>query len=106
MKAVDDLRFGADGLAPVVVQDATSGEVLMLAYTNADALARTRATGAGWFWSRSRNELWEKGATSGNRLEVVELVLDCDGDALLMRVHPRGPTCHTGARSCFHTPLE
>lgn len=89
------------GLTPVVVQDAATGEVLMLAYANEEALERTRTSGQAWFWSRSRQELWHKGATSGNTLAVEEIRDDCDGDALLYRVRPHGPTCHTGAESCF-----
>ena len=88
-------------LMPVVVQDADSGIVLMLAYADDEALRRTRETGEAWFWSRSRRELWRKGATSGNTLAVVEIRDDCDGDALLYRVQPAGPVCHTGAESCF-----
>lgn len=88
-------------LTPVVVQDAASGRVLMLAYADDEALRRTRETGEAWFWSRSRGELWHKGATSGNTLAVEEISDDCDGDALLYRVHARGPACHTGAESCF-----
>jgi len=93
------------GLVPVVVQDARDGQVLMLAYTNAEALARTLKTGKAWFWSRSRGELWHKGATSGNQHEVVEVRYDCDQDALLLRVKPAGPACHTGQRSCFYRRL-
>ncbi len=88
-------------LTPVVVQDAASGRVLMLAYANEDAVERTRTSGEAWFWSRSREELWRKGATSGNTLAVEEIRDDCDGDALLYRVRPNGPACHTGAESCF-----
>ncbi|MDH4176576.1 MAG: bifunctional phosphoribosyl-AMP cyclohydrolase/phosphoribosyl-ATP diphosphatase HisIE [Thermoleophilia bacterium] len=88
-------------LTPVVVQDADSGRVLMLAYTDEEARRRTRETGEAWFWSRSRGELWHKGGTSGNTLAVEEIRDDCDGDALLYRVRPAGPTCHTGAESCF-----
>lgn len=88
-------------LTPVVVQDVGSGRVLMLAYANEEALRRTRETGQAWFWSRSRGELWHKGATSGNTLAVEEIRDDCDGDALLYRVRPAGPACHTGAESCF-----
>ncbi len=91
----------ATGLLPVVVQDADSGEVLMLAYANAEALAATERTGEAHFWSRSRNELWRKGATSGNVLHVVDISTDCDTDAIRYRVHPTGPACHTGSRSCF-----
>jgi phosphoribosyl-ATP pyrophosphohydrolase/phosphoribosyl-AMP cyclohydrolase len=88
-------------LTPIVVQDAGSGRVLMLAYADDEALRRTRETGEAWFWSRSRGALWHKGATSGNTLAVEEISDDCDGDALLYRVRPRGPVCHTGAESCF-----
>lgn len=98
---VDQLRFDADGLLPAVVQDARTGEVLTLAYVNRASFARTLETGETWFWSRSRGELWHKGATSGNTQRVVEMRLDCDGDALVLLVEPRGPACHTGARSCF-----
>jgi phosphoribosyl-ATP pyrophosphohydrolase/phosphoribosyl-AMP cyclohydrolase len=88
-------------LTPAIVQDAGTGRVLMLAWMDDEALRRTRATGEAWFWSRSRGELWHKGATSGNRLAVEELRDDCDGDAILRRVRPAGPACHTGAESCF-----
>jgi phosphoribosyl-ATP pyrophosphohydrolase/phosphoribosyl-AMP cyclohydrolase len=90
------------GLIPCVVQDWRTGEVLTLAYVNAEALARTRETGELHLWSRSRDELWHKGATSGNTQAVKALRLDCDGDALLALVEPAGPACHTGARTCFH----
>ena len=98
-------RFGPDGLVTAVAADADTGEVLMVAHMNADALARTLQTGEAWYWSRSRAELWRKGATSGNTQRVVEMKLDCDGDALLYRVEPRGPACHTGQNSCFFTTL-
>ncbi len=88
-----------------IVQDAATGRVLMLAWMNDDAERLTRETGEAWFWSRSRNELWRKGATSGNTLSVVELRDDCDGDALLVRVEPAGPACHTGSVSCFAPEL-
>ena len=88
-------------LTPAIVQDATSNRVLMLAWMDAEALRRTRETGEAWFWSRSREEYWHKGATSGNTLAVVEIRDDCDGDAILVRVDPAGPACHTGAESCF-----
>lgn len=97
--------MSADGpageLLPVIVQHAGTGDVLMLAYADEEALRRTRETGLAWFWSRSRQEYWQKGATSGNTLTVVEVRDDCDGDALLYRVEPLGPVCHTGAESCF-----
>jgi phosphoribosyl-ATP pyrophosphohydrolase/phosphoribosyl-AMP cyclohydrolase len=96
------LVFDERGLVPCVVQDWSSGEVLMLAYMNEEALARTRATGELHLWSRSRAELWHKGATSGNTQAVRALRLDCDGDALLALVEPAGPACHTGERTCFH----
>lgn len=101
------LRFGPDGLIPVVVQSAGEDQaVLMLAYMNREALQKTLATGTTWFWSRSRQELWPKGATSGNRQRVVEVRADCDRDALLVRVAQEGTgACHTGAWSCFHQPL-
>jgi len=88
-------------LTPAIVQDADDGRVLMLAWMDEEALRRTRETGEAWFWSRSRQELWHKGETSGSTLEVVELRDDCDGDALLLRVRPAGPVCHTGSESCF-----
>ena len=88
-------------LMPAIVQDADSGRVLMLAWMDREALRLTRETGEAWFWSRSRQQLWRKGETSGNTLAVDELRDDCDGDAILLRVRPAGPTCHTGAVSCF-----
>jgi phosphoribosyl-AMP cyclohydrolase / phosphoribosyl-ATP pyrophosphohydrolase len=102
----DAIKFDERGLAPAIVQDAGSGEVLMLAWMNAEALQRTMETGEAHFWSRSRQELWRKGATSGNIQHVEEIRLDCDGDALLLRVHPAGPACHTGERSCFYRTVE
>lgn len=93
--------MGRPDLTPAIVQDARTGGVLMLAWMDAEALGRTRETGEAWFWSRSRAELWHKGATSGNTLAVEELRDDCDGDAILLRVRPAGPACHTGAESCF-----
>lgn len=95
------VKFDEHGLVPAIVQDASTREVLTLAYMNRESLARTIETGETWFWSRSRNELWHKGATSGNTQQVVNLTTDCDGDALVVLVHPAGPACHTGARSCF-----
>lgn len=96
------LRFGADGLLPVVAQDARTGEVLMLAYADREAVRRTVAEGRAWFYSRSRRALWRKGDTSGNALAVREIRYDCDADALLYRVEPAGPACHTGERTCFY----
>jgi phosphoribosyl-AMP cyclohydrolase len=95
-------NFDALGLIPAIVQDAGSGQVLMLAWMNAESLALTVQTGETHFWSRSRQELWHKGATSGNIQQVVDIHLDCDQDALLVRVNPAGPACHTGAVTCFH----
>ena len=99
--AVMDVRFGPDGLAPAIVQDAEDGRVLMLAYVDAEALTATLTTGEVHFHSRSRDRLWRKGETSGNVLRLRDLALDCDGDALLLTVDPVGPTCHRGTRSCF-----
>jgi len=97
-----EIAFDERGLVPCVVQDWRSGEVLTLAYMNAEALARTRASGELHFFSRSRNELWHKGATSGNTQALRALRVDCDADALLALVEPAGPACHTGERTCFH----
>lgn len=102
----DTLKFDAAGLIPAVVQDAATGEVLMVAWMNREALDRTRQTGEAHFWSRSRQELWHKGETSGNIQRVVELRVDCDADTLLLRVQPAGPACHTGQRTCFYRTLE
>src|ERR671918_426699 len=102
----DDLSYGPDGLLPVVVQDASTKEVLMLAYADAEAVRRTIATRTTWFWSRSRRAYWNKGASSGNIQTVVEIRYDCDADALLVLVDPAGPACHTGERSCFFRSLE
>ena len=101
---MDDAGIAYDerGLVPCVIQDWATGEVLTLAWTNAEALARTRATGELHLWSRSRGELWHKGATSGNVQKVRAIRYDCDGDALLALVEPAGPACHTGERTCFH----
>ena len=95
------ITFGQDGLVPGIVQDATTGRVLMLGYLNKESLKLTTETGNVHFWSRSRSEMWEKGATSGNYLTVVSITADCDTDALLIKAHPQGPTCHTGAVGCF-----
>ena len=97
-----EIRFDERGLVPVVIQDWASGEVLTLAYANAEAIEKTRETGEMHLWSRSRNELWHKGATSGNVQKVRALRMDCDGDAVLALVEPVGPACHTGERTCFH----
>jgi len=92
-------------LRAAIVQDASDGRVLMLAWMDDEALRRTRETGEAWFWSRSRQELWHKGETSGNTLEVEEIRDDCDGDAILLKVRPAGPACHTGSLSCFAPAL-
>lgn len=96
-----ELKFDERGLIPAIVQDASTREVLTLAYMNRESLELTIESRETWFWSRSRNELWHKGATSGNTQQVVDLVADCDGDAIVVLVKPAGPACHTGARSCF-----
>mgnify|MGYP001820180711 CR=1 FL=1 len=97
------VRFDGRGLVPGIVQDAATGAVLMVAYLNEEALEATRRTGEAHFWSRSRGELWRKGATSGNTMAVRRIREDCDGDALLIEVDPAGPACHTGAETCFGT---
>ena len=99
------VRFGADGLVPVVTQESRSGDVLMVAFANRDALDRTLATGLAHYYSRSRGALWQKGETSGHIQRVVEIRLDCDGDTILYRVEQTGPACHTGTRTCFSTVL-
>ncbi len=105
MPALDSIAWDERGLVPVVVQDAASGQVLMLAYANREALARTLESGQAHFWSRSRRNLWHKGETSGHFQRLVEVRVDCDADALLYRVHPQGPACHTGEATCFHRTL-
>ena len=99
------LKEGID-LIPAIAQDSQTGEVLMLAYMNSESLALTLATGKATYWSRSRSELWVKGATSGHTQEVVSISLDCDGDALLLKVNQVGAACHTGDKTCFHNPLQ
>lgn len=99
------LKLGPDGLVPAIAQDATSGEVLMLAWMDAEALRRTLATGRATYWSRSRGEYWVKGETSGHVQEVVSAAIDCDADTILLRVNQTGAACHTGNRTCFFTPL-
>jgi len=98
---IEGLKLDDRGLLPVVVQDVTTGAVLMLAWANREAVERTLATGQVWFWSRSRQSLWLKGETSGNTLQVVEILPDCDGDTLLVRALPAGPACHRNTRTCF-----
>jgi phosphoribosyl-AMP cyclohydrolase len=100
------LKYDEKGLIPAIVQDAESGQVLMLAYMNEEALEATLRTGQTHFWSRSRQELWHKGATSGNIQQVVEIAVDCDADTLLVRVRPAGPACHTGNVTCFYRHLQ
>lgn len=106
MKRIDELKWGADGLLPAVVQDATTGEVLTVAYMSRESLKQTRELGQTVFFSRSRQRLWHKGETSGNTQNVVSIVTDCDYDALVIKVDPKGPACHTGARSCFNEEVE
>lgn len=103
---VEDLKFDAQGLIPCVVQQYDTGEVLMVAWMNAESVALTLETGTTWFWSRSRQELWNKGATSGNTQQLRELLLDCDADTLLARVDSPGPACHTGNRTCFFRTFD
>ena len=100
------LQFDDQGLIPAVVQNAASGRVLMVAFMNQESLDKTLETGDVHFWSRSRNELWRKGATSGHVMKLVEVIADCDQDCLLVRVQPGGPACHTGETSCFFAPLS
>ena len=102
---LEEIKFHGNGLVPAIVQDVATHEVLMLAYMNAESLRMTLEKGETWFWSRSRGELWHKGATSGNVQKVVEIRVDCDADALLIRVRPAGPACHTGEQSCFYRGL-
>ncbi|MCI0429478.1 MAG: phosphoribosyl-AMP cyclohydrolase [Rhodospirillales bacterium] len=99
------VRFDADGLVPVIAQRHDTGDVLMLAYMNREALEETLATGRVCYWSRSRRRLWRKGETSGHAQRLVELTVDCDGDTLLLKVEQVGPACHTGAPSCFFRKL-
>jgi phosphoribosyl-AMP cyclohydrolase len=101
-----NLKFNDAGLIPAIVQDATSGQVLMLAWVNEESLRLMLATGETWFWSRSRQELWHKGATSGNTQKIRELLYDCDGDTLLIQVDAAEPACHTGEVSCFFRSIE
>jgi phosphoribosyl-AMP cyclohydrolase len=101
-----ELKYDTDGLIPAICQDATSNEVLMVAWMNPEALHLTQGSGEAHFWSRSRQELWHKGATSGNYLRVREILVDCDADVLLLKVAAAGPACHTGERSCFYRKIE
>jgi len=106
MDKLKSLKFDGNGLIPAIVQDSSTKMVLMLAWMNAESIRRTQDTGETWFWSRSRQELWHKGATSGNLQKVIEMRVDCDGDTLLVLVIPAGPACHTGATSCFYRSLD
>ena len=99
---VNELKFDSQGLIPCIVQDAGTGEVLMMAWMNEESVQLTLDQRTTWFWSRSRQELWHKGATSGNTQQLVELRCDCDQDCLLARVNPAGPACHTGNNTCFY----
>ncbi|MEJ2684789.1 MAG: phosphoribosyl-AMP cyclohydrolase [Candidatus Sulfobium sp.] len=104
---IPDLKFDKDGLIPAIIQDAATGEVLMMAYMNAESVEKTVSTGYTHFWSRSRGKLWKKGETSGHVQEVREMLYDCDRDTLLIKVDQKGPgACHTGHRSCFFTDME
>ena len=98
----DEIRFDSNGLIPAIVQDSRTKDVLMMAWMNAESLRLTMETGETVFWSRSRQEIWHKGATSGNVQKVVEICVDCDADTLLVLVEPAGPACHTGERTCFY----
>ena len=100
------LQYNEQGLIPAIVQDIHTRQVLMMAWMNGEAVARTVESREAWFWSRSRQELWHKGATSGNVQRVVEMRVDCDGDTLLLLVEPAGPACHTGETSCFYRTVE
>lgn len=105
MGELPGLKFDPDGLIPAIVQDDDSGDVLMLAYMNQESFEKTVENGTTWFWSRSRQELWNKGATSGNFQHVTQMSYDCDSDAVLVKVHPDGPACHTGERTCFYRTI-
>lgn len=100
------LKFDSAGLIPAIVQHEDTGEILMMAWMNAESIGKTIETGTTWFWSRSRQEFWNKGATSGNMQHVSEVLVDCDADVLLVKVKPDGPACHTGERTCFYRALS
>ena len=106
MNALREIKYDANGLIPAIVQDVETNQVLMLAYMNEESLRLTLKKGETVFWSRSRSELWHKGATSGNLQRVVEVRVDCDADTLLILVHPAGPACHTGNQTCFYRSIE
>jgi phosphoribosyl-ATP pyrophosphohydrolase/phosphoribosyl-AMP cyclohydrolase len=103
---LSNLKFDDKGLVTTVIQDATTKDILMVAWMNTESLKKTIASGETWFWSRSRQELWHKGETSGNTQKVVEIRYDCDGDTLLVMVEPAGPACHTGEQTCFYRVVE
>lgn len=106
---IENIKFDNNGLIPAIIQESNSGEVLMLAYMNIESYKKTLETGYTWFYSRSRKELWNKGATSGNTQKIKEISYDCDGDTLLIKVEQKGPACHTGEKSCFFnrvTPIK
>ena len=103
---LNNLKYNEKGLIPAIVQDTDTNEVLMLGYMNEEALRQTLSSGEVWFYSRSRQVLWHKGETSGNRLEVCEVWKDCDSDTFLVKAHPTGPVCHTGNRTCFFQQLS
>ncbi|HEX2619794.1 MAG TPA: phosphoribosyl-AMP cyclohydrolase [Phototrophicaceae bacterium] len=104
--SIEKIKWDERGLIPAIVQDANTHQVLMMAYMNEESLQKTLKTGETVFWSRSRGELWHKGATSGNTQRIRELYIDCDADTLLILVEPAGPACHTGATSCFYRSLS
>ena len=106
MKKIEELKWGSSGLIPAIVQDADSGEVLTVAYVSRESMQKMRELKETVFYSRSRQCLWHKGETSGNTQQVVSIATDCDQDALVIRVNPKGPACHTGARSCFFEEVE
>jgi phosphoribosyl-AMP cyclohydrolase len=103
---IENIKYNKDGLVPAIVQDADTGEVLMLAYMNEESLGLTLSSGEAWFYSRSRQELWHKGATSGNIIKVIEAWKDCDNDTILLKGKPTGPVCHTGNPTCFFQQME
>jgi len=103
---IDEVKFDANGLVPAIVQDAEAKDVLMMAYMNTESLRLTLEKGETYFWSRSRSELWHKGATSGNTQKVIDVRVDCDADTLLVLVTPAGPACHTGEYSCFYREIN
>ena len=105
MRSINDLKFNEKGLMPAIAQDADTGEVLMLGYMDEEALRRTLSGDDVWFYSRSRQELWHKGTTSGNYIKVKSVWKDCDSDTILVKGHPTGPVCHTGNKTCFFQPL-